>query len=282
MEIKLKNVSYIYNENTPFSHKALNDVNIEFKEGKVYGLIGPSGSGKTTLLQLINGLLLPTKGEVHVGDYVLKKNLKLSNLNKLRFNVGLVFQFPEEQIFEPTVKQEIEFSMKYFKYKLQSIDKRVSEALSMVGLDDEYLSRNPFNLSNGEKRRVSIASIMVFNPEILMLDEPTVGLDYNGKKKLIELIKLLNYRYHKTIIISTHDVDMLYQIADNIIVLDKGEVIIDDDKYEVFKHQSLLEKHHIKVPKIVEFTSKAISEKGIKLGRFNDIKDLIKDIYRNV
>lgn len=282
MEVKFDNVSYIYNENTSFAKKALSAINLEFHEGRIYGIIGPSGSGKTTLVELINGLVLPTDGELKVGKYILKKGIRIPDINKLRFNVGLVFQCPEEQFFQSTVKKEIAFGMKYFNYKVNSIDKRVNDVLEMVGLSKNYLDLNPFHLSSGEKRRVAIASILVFNPEIVILDEPTVGLDSFGKKKLITLVKKLKERYGKTVIICTHDVDMVYKIADNIIALDKGEIVVEGDKHDVFKHISLLRSHHIKIPRIVEFEHKVITEKGIKLGRYTDIKDLIKDIYRNV
>jgi energy-coupling factor transport system ATP-binding protein len=281
MEIKFKNVSYNYNENTPIQNMALNNINLSLEEGKIYGIVGPSGAGKTTLIELINALIIPTKGELEVGSYTIKKDMKLFKINDLRFNVGLVFQYPEEQFFQATVKKEIAFGMSYYNYKLESIDKRISEALMMVGLDDSYLERNPFNLSSGEQRRVAIASILVFNPEVIILDEPTVGLDYNGKKKLIKLIKKIKDRYNKTIIINTHDVDMIYQIGDNIIALDKGNIILEGNKYDVFNEISLLNDHHIKIPKIVEFTNK-VKEKGIKLGKNMDVKDLIKDIYRHV
>ena len=208
MEIKLKNVDYIYNEGTPFSNKVLEDINLDLNEEKIIGIIGKSGSGKTTLVQLLNGLFIPSKGNIQVDDFIIRKGMKLGNINNLRRKVGLVFQFPEEQFFNPTVKDEISFALKYFKYKSDRINKQVSDALTMVGLDNEYLSRNVFNLSGGEKRKIAIASILVFNPKIVILDEPTVGLDYKSKKRMMELIKKLKERYNKTIIIVSHDVDM--------------------------------------------------------------------------
>ncbi len=281
MEIKLKDVGYIYNEGTPFSNKALEDINLNLNEEKIIGIIGKSGSGKTTLVQLLNGLFVPSKGSIQVGDFTIKKGMKLGNINDLRRKVGLVFQFPEEQFFNPTVKDEISFALKYFKYKNERINKQVSDALTMVGLDNEYLSRNVFNLSGGEKRKIAIASILVFNPKIVILDEPTVGLDYKSKKRMMDLIKKLKERYNKTVIIVSHDIDMLNVIADDIVVMNEGTVMMSGNKNEVFKNTSLFHEIGLRLPKIVEFTGKT-AKKGIILGKHTDIMDLMKDIYRNV
>lgn len=282
MEIRINNVSHVYNEFTPFEHTVLQNVNLHLEDEKIIGIIGKSGSGKTTLVELLNALIIPSYGNIEIADFDIKKNIKLNNINALRRKVGLVFQFPEEQFFNPTVREEVSFALKNFRYKGDRIHKQVSEALSMVGLDDNYLERNVFNLSGGEKRKVAIASVMVFNPKVIILDEPTVGLDYKSKKKLMQLVKKLKDRYHKTIIIVSHDVDMLNVIADDIIVMDSGEVVMSGAKNEVFKNISLFHKYGLRLPSIVEFTGKVITDKGIILGRYTDIKDLIKDIYRHV
>jgi energy-coupling factor transport system ATP-binding protein len=282
MEIKVNDLSYVYNENTPFEHVALENINLKLESEKIIGIIGKSGSGKTTLIEHFNALLLPSEGNIEIEDFNIRKKMKLNNINLLRRRVGLVFQFPEEQFFNPTVREEISFALKYFKYKSDKIHKQVSEALTIVGLDDNYLERNVFNLSAGEMRKVAIASVMVFNPKVLILDEPTVGLDYRSKKKIITLIKRLKERYNKTVIIVSHDVDMLNVIADDLIVMDKGKVIMKGSKNEVFKNTSLFEEYGLRLPKITEFIGKVRMEKGIKLGNYTDIKDLIKDIYRNV
>jgi energy-coupling factor transport system ATP-binding protein len=282
MEIKINNVNHIYHESTPFANTALEGINLTFEEERIIGIIGKSGSGKTTLVELLNALLIPTEGTIDIENFNIKKGMKLDNINDLRRKVGLVFQFPEEQFFNPTVREEVSFALKYFRYRNDRIHKQVSEALSMVGLDDNYLERNVFNLSGGEKRKVAIASVMVFNPKIVILDEPTIGLDYKSKKKLMQLVKKLKDRYHKTIIIVSHDVDMLNIIADDIVVMDKGKVISSGPKNEVFKNTSLFRQYGLMLPKIVEFTGKVITEKGVILGRYTDVKDLIKDIYRHV
>ena len=280
MEVKFNNVYYVYNEKTPLSKLVLGDINTTFKEGTINGIIGRSGSGKTTMVELINALILPTKGNVTVGSKVISKTRKIKNINNLRYRIGLVFQFPEEQFFCKTVKEEIEFGMRYFKKTVKSIEKHVSDALLMVGLDDSYLTRNPYTLSSGEMRKVAIASILAFNPKIVILYEPTIGLDNSSKENLIKIIKLLKNRYHKTVIIVSNDTDMLHKISDHIVLLDKGKIVLEGSKYEVFKQD--IEKYGVKKPKIIEFEELVYKEKNIKIGYRDDINDLMKDVYRYV
>lgn len=282
MEIKFNNVNYIYNKQTKLERVALSDINVNIQKGKVNSIIGPSGSGKTTMLELINALILPTSGNVSIGKFVLEKDKRIYNINKLRVNIGLVFQNPEEQFFKETVKQEIEFGMRYFKYKLNKIDKQVKDALSLMKLDDSYLDKNPFSLSLGEAKRVAITSVLAFNPSVIVLDEPTVGLDSKSKDNLIKILKKLNEKYNKTIIIVSHDIDMVYEISDNIIILKNGKVLIDGSKEKVFKNINFLRRHGIQVPKIVLFLNKVKKKKDIDLGHYDNINDLIKAVYRNV
>lgn len=284
MEIKFNDVNYIYNKNSSIKNEVLKNINVKFSEGEITSIIGRSGSGKTTIAELMNALLYPSEGNINIGSYLLtsrgiKNNKKINNL---RVNVGLVFQFPEEQFFNMTVKEEISFGMKYFNYKTKDIDKRVSDALKMVGLDDKYLERNPFTLSNGEKRKVAIASIIAFNPKVIILDEPTIGLDSISKKNLLQLIRKLKQRLNKTIILISHDIELVHQVSDYVIVLDNGKVIAEGDKYSVFKQEEMLKKYGIKVPKIIEFSNKVLDKKGIKIGYRDEMNDLIKDIYRYV
>lgn len=280
MEVKFNHVFYVYNEKTPLSKMVLGDINTTFKEGKITGIMGKSGSGKTTLIELINALIIPTKGNIQVGSRIISKTRKIKNINNLRYKIGLVFQVPEEQFFCKTVKEEIEFGMKYFKKSVKSIEKHVSDALIMMGLDDSYLNRNPFTLSSGEMRKVAIASVLAFNPKIVILDEPTIGLDNKSKENLIKIIKLLKNRYKKTIIIVSNDTDLLLKISDNVILLDKGKIILEGNKYDVFKQD--ISKYGLKRPKIIEFEQLVLEKKGIKIGYRDDINDLMKDVYRYV
>lgn len=284
MEIKFNNLNYTYNPNTSIQKDVLKDINISFKEGKITSLIGRSGSGKSTMAELMNALLFPSDGTIEIGNYLLtSKGIKNNKkINDLRVNVGLIFQFPEEQFFNMTVKEEISFGMKYFKYKTKDIEKRVSDSLKMVGLSDEYLDRNPFTLSNGEKRKVAIASILAFNPKIIILDEPTIGLDYISKKNLMQLIRKLKMRLNKTIILISHDIELIHAISDYVILLDNGNIITQGDKYTVFKQEELLKQYGMRIPKIIEFSNMVYRKKGIKIGYRDEINDLIKDIYRYV
>lgn len=282
MEVKFFKVGYIYNKETPIENNILKDLDLDFKSGKITAIVGKSGSGKTTVLELINGLIIPTSGYIDVGEYRLENNVKINDINNMRVKVGVVFQFPEEQFFCKTVKQEIEFGMSYFHYKVDTIEKRVIDALKMVGLDESYLNRDPFTLSHGEMRMVAIASILAFNPKILVLDEPTIGLDNESKRNLIRLIKMLKNRYGKTIIIVSHDTNMLLKIADQVSVLEDGKIVLSGNKYEVFSNEKVMKRNDISVPNIIKFSNLVKNKKNIKLGYRDEINDLIKDIYRNV
>ena len=282
MEIVFENVSFSYLYGTPLQVDALKDVSTTIKSKKINAIIGPSGSGKSTMIEMINGLILPTKGVIHVGKHNLRKNIRIVNSNKLRFDIGVVFQNPEEQFFQKTVRKEIEFGMKYFKYKVDQIEKRTIDALKMVGLDESFLNRDPFKLSGGEKRRVAIASVLAFNPEVIIFDEPTNGLDTTSKEMLIKLIKLLKNKYGKTIIVVSHDVDTLYKFVDNVIILSNGKILAEGNKYDVFRNIEYLTEHGVKVPQIVEFIHKMELKTGKVVGNIDDVNDLIKEIYQNV
>lgn len=282
MEIKFTDVSYEYNEGLDNRKEALKGISTILEKGKIHGIIGKPGSGKSTLVQLINNLLTPTKGVINVEDFILRKQYNNRDISLLRKKVGFVFQFPEEQFFETTVEKEIGFALNNFKFDKSKINKKVIDILKVIGLDETYLNKNPFNLSFGEKRKIAIASILVYNPSVLILDEPTVGLDSRNKKDLILLIKKLNERYKKTIIIVSHDIDMIYNISNNILIMDNGKLVCNLPKEEISKNYSIFKKHDICPPKILEFSRMVLEEKKIKLGEYDDIKDLIKAVYRNV
>ena len=282
MEIKFQDVSFVYNTINSSKDSILQNINYTFESGKVYGIIGKSGSGKTTMIQLINGLLLPTSGKVSVGKYKLQNGSKLRNMNGLRSNIGLVFQFPEEQFFCSAVKEEIQFGMKCFNVKTDMLDKHTSDALKLVGLDDSFLDRDPFSLSHGQMRKVALASILAYNPNIVILDEPTVGLDDNDKKNLIKIIRNLKLRYKKTVIVVSHDTDFLLKITDQVLLLEKGTIKLSGDKYSVLGNEKALKASNIKVPDILAFSNLVKKKKNINIGHRDDINDLIKDIYRYV
>lgn len=278
MEIKFEKVCFAYQPNTPLEKEVLKNITITIPQGKITGIIGKSGSGKTTLIQLMNCLLKPTSGKIKISDFILDS--KNQNLKELHRQVGFLFQFPEEQFFHETVDKEIGFAVDSFQYRVSEKEKRIKEALLLVGLNDSYLKRDPLTLSNGEKRKVALASILIYNPKILILDEPTIGLDEESKKSILKLLRMLKKRYHKTIIIVSHDVEFLHKFVDYLFVLNNGKVVLKGDKYEVFKQEGRLKRYGVAVPQMVHFSNLVFEKKNIKIGYRDEINDLIKDIYR--
>lgn len=282
MEIKFEQVAYTYHYRTPLAKTTLNNLSFTIPKHKITGVMGPVGSGKTTMLSLINALNLPTKGTITVGGYIIKPKMKKEVIKKLRQDVGFVWQRPEEQFFNLTVEAEVMFGLNQISGSSCVKRERLKQALKMVGLNESYLKRNPFTLSSGEQRKVALASVLVFNPKVIILDEPTVGLDGKSKNNLMHLIKRINKRYKKTIIICTHDVDLLQQISEQLVVLKAGELVITGATKQVFNKIKLFKQHKLPLPQINVFINKVKEDKGIKLNDCNDIRELIKDVYRNV
>lgn len=280
MEVIFKNVSFSYNYGMKNEKQALKDIDLCLESNLIHGIIGPIGSGKSTMLELMNGITKPTKGEISIGNYDLFK--RKFKFNKFRYDVGLVYQFPEKQFFCNTVGEEVAFSQKVFEPKNRNIKNKVIKVLKMVGLDESYLNRSPFSLNGGEKRRVAIASVLISNPKLLIMDEPTIGLDNNSKKRLMKLLVNLKRMHAKTIIIVTHDVDMLYEITDNIIVLNDGKVIKEGDKLSVFSDVEMLDKNNTPVPNIIRLEKMIYDKTGIDLGYRPDMNSLIRGIVEVV
>ncbi len=270
MEIKFNNVSY---------QTILQDININLKSNKINGIMGHSGSGKTTLIELINALRLPTIGEITVDETTINSKFKPKDINKFRVNIGLVYEFPEQQFFNNTVEEELEFSLKYFNIPTSEIKKNITKALNSVDLDSSYLNRDPFTLSHGEKRKVALASILAFNPKILILDEPTLGLDGKSQKQIINLIKTLQVKEKKTIIIVSKNPELIYNLCNYVYLIDKGKIVLEDEKYTFFNNEEI-KKYGVIPPKIVNFINLVKQKKSINLPMRDDIDDLIKDIYR--
>lgn len=278
MEVIFKNVGFTYNYKLNNSKEALKDINLCLESNLIHGIIGPIGSGKSTMLELMNGITRPTTGEIIIGKYNLNK--RDFKFNKFRFDVGLVYQFPEKQFFCNTVAEEIAFAEKVFEPKNKNIKEKVIKVLKMVGLDESYLNRNPFNLNGGEKRRVAIASVLISNPKLLIMDEPTIGLDNKSKKRLMKLLVNLKKKYLKTIIIVTHDVDMLYEIVDNVVVLNEGKLVKVGNKLEVFSEVALLEKNNTPVPSIIKFERIVFDKTGIDLGYISNMNSLVRKVAK--
>lgn len=278
MEVIFRNVSFSYNHGLKNEKQALKDINLCFDSNLIHGIIGPIGSGKSTMLELMNGITKPTSGDIVVGKYELHK--KNFDFNKFRYDVGLVYQFPEKQFFCNTVGEEIAFSQKVFNKKNKYLKSKVIKILKMVGLDETYINRSPFSLNGGEKRRVAIASVLISNPKLLIMDEPTIGLDNNSKKKLMKLLCTLKTKYLKTIIIVTHDVDMLYEIVDNVVVLSKGKVIKEGSKLEVFGDVDYLNKNNTPIPNVVKVEKMIYDQLGIDLGYLPNMNSLVRSIVK--
>ena len=282
MSITFEKVSYVYSEGTPFRYAALTDVDLSFTEGKMTAIIGQTGSGKSTLVQHLNALLKPTSGKVTVLDHEIIAGTEPKGLKKLRGKVGLVFQFPEYQLFEETVIKDIAFGPKNFGISEEESLKRAKEALKLVGLDESYEEKSPLELSGGQKRRVAIAGILAMNPDVIVLDEPTAGLDPLGTVSMMKLFKKLNTEHKKTILIVTHDMEQVYSYCDEVVVMENGKVQIHTTVNEFFKDPARCEKLHILPPAIIRMRSK-LNENGFHIDEFViDTKMLAKAIASEV
>lgn len=267
MIMKINDLNYIYNPNTPFEKKALDSINIEIDEGEFIGLIGHTGSGKSTLVQHLNGLMKPTSGNIIIdGKDITHKDTKLK---LIRQKVGLVFQYPEHQLFEETIYKDISFGPKNLGLDEREIEKRVKESMELVGLDYSTLKdRSPFELSGGQKRRVAIAGVIAMKPKILILDEPTAGLDPKGRDEILGEIQKLYKKGDITIILVSHSMEDIAKLVDRILVMHRGKVAMDDTTKEVFKRADELKDIGLGVPQITEFM-KLFHQKG------NDVKETV-------
>ena len=277
MQIKIKNLSYTYLSKTPNEVEALHNVSLEIPEKKITSIIGHTGSGKSTLIQTLNGLMIPTEGEVEVGEYIVTNNKrKNKNIKQLRKKLAIVFQFPEYQLFEETVEKDVAFGLKNYGVKESDAIILAHKALKQVGIDESFYKRSPFELSGGEKRRVAIAGIIALNPDILVLDEPTAGLDPLGSEIILNLIKEFNVE-GKTIILVTHDMNIVLNHSDHVIVLNEGQVAFEGTPSELFLGD--VSRYSIDVPELFKF-AKSLKDNGldIDISKIKTIDDLISEI----
>ena len=277
MSITFKEVEHIYSENTPFAYHALKGVNLKITDQSFTAIIGQTGSGKSTLIQHINALLLPTSGSINIVVYLITATDKPSKLKPLRKKAGLVFQFPEYQLFEETIEKDIIFGPMNFGVSEEEAKKIAHNVLKTVGLDESYLNKSPFDLSGGQKRRVAIAGILAMNPDILILDEPTAGLDPQGTNEMMSLFKRIN-ESGKTIILVTHDMNHVLQYCDEVVVMNHGKVEKHDTVTNVFKDSEYLNSLGIDLPIITNFIIK-LNNQGFNLdSSINNIEQLIAAI----
>ena len=263
MGITLKNVSYTYQAGTPFEGPALFDVNLEIKDGSYTALIGHTGSGKSTILQLLNGLLTPSVGSVTVNDIEITATSVNKDIKQVRKKVGLVFQFAESQVFAETVLDDVAFGPQNFGVSKEEAERLAREKLLLVGISEDLFSRSPFELSGGQMRRVAIAGILAMEPEVLVLDEPTAGLDPAGRKELMEIFQGL-HEDGMTIVLVTHLMGDVANFADTTYVLEKGHLVKSGSPKDIFQDVEFMEKIQLGVPKITKF-AQGLVEKGLNL-----------------
>lgn len=281
MPIRFEKVSHVYSDGTPFRYVALEDVDLEIREGAFTAVIGQTGSGKSTLVQHLNALLLPSSGTVYVMDRQIIAGTEPKKLKSLRKDVGLVFQFPEYQLFEETVLKDVAFGPKNFGAGPEEANKLAREALRKTGLDETFEERSPLELSGGQKRRVAIAGILAMKPKVLVLDEPTAGLDPAGAKKMMELFASL-HKEGTTVIMVTHDMEQVFRYCEEVIVMENGKPKIQTDIKTFFRDSSLCRELNILPPALIRMKD-ALREKGYTVSDDTvDIKTLAKEIARQV
>lgn len=264
MAITFKSLSYIYDEGMPYAHHALKDINLNIEEGKITAIIGKTGSGKSTLVEHLNALLVPSSGSLEIEDTIILPGKKNKGLKALRKKVGLVFQFSEYQLFEETILKDVAFGPKNYGASEQEAIAKAKLALKMVGIDESYYETSPFDLSGGQKRRIAIAGILALEPKIIVLDEPTAGLDPKGSQEMIDLFVKLNKKAGITVILVSHDNEIVYNYADNTVLMADGEVKYSGNTLELFNDKEKVKKFNILEPKILSVKN-ALNDKGFKI-----------------
>ena len=259
MSMKLKKVSYVYSEGDAFEKKALDEISLEIPDGQFIGIIGHTGSGKSTLIQHLNGLLRATSGAIYYdGENIYQEGYVMRTL---RSKVGLVFQYPEHQLFEVDVFSDVCFGPKNLGLSKEEVEERAKKALTQVGLDESYYKKSPFELSGGQKRRVAIAGILAMHPQVLILDEPTAGLDPKGRDEILDQVALLQKERKITVILVSHSMEDVARYVDRIIVVNDGKILFDDTPKQVFQHYKELESVGLAAPQVT-YVVKALKEKG--------------------
>lgn len=294
MQINVKDLVHTFNRKSPNQLVAVDGVNVEIKQGEYIGIIGQTGSGKTTFIEHLNGLLLPTEGTIEwvfenekynrktkqkekfMDSFTIKRNLmnRFKRARDIRKRVGIVFQFAEYQLFEETIEKDIAFGPRSFGVSKEEAKERAKKYLQLVGLDESYLNRSPFGLSGGQKRRVALAGILAMEPDVIVADEPTAGLDPVGVREILEIFNKLN-KAGKTIIIVTHDLDNILEVSNRVLIFKDGKIVKDAPTYEALKDTKFLEANYMEPPRLLAFVTK-LEEKGIKVPKVTSIDQLVE------
>ena len=287
MQISLKNVSYTYNYKTPYAREVLKDINLNVEEGSYTVIIGKTGSGKSTLIEHINGLLLPTHGEVLVNNVLItnpkskkEKRELAKKLKALRQDVAVLFQFSEQQLFETSVLKDIIFAPLNYGISEERAISKAKELIKLVGLDESYLDKSPFELSGGEMRKVALCGVLALEPKVLILDEPTVALDYKSREEIMTMVKKLKDELNMTIVLISHNMNYVLEYADKVFVLKNGKINFEGTVEELFADEKLLKENSLEQPELLKFYNK-LQENNIKLNvfprKYEDLIDALKN-----
>lgn len=287
MQISLKNVSYTYNYKTPYAREVLKDIDLNVEEGSYTVIIGKTGSGKSTLIEHINGLLLPTHGEVLVNNVLMtnpkskkEKRELAKKLKVLRQDVAVLFQFSEQQLFETSVLKDIIFAPLNYGISEERAISKAKELIKLVGLDDSYLDKSPFELSGGEMRKVALCGVLALEPKVLILDEPTVALDYKSREEIMTMVKKLKDELNMTIVLISHNMNYVLEYADKVFVLKNGKINFEGTVEELFADEKLLKENSLEQPELLKFYNK-LQENNIKLNvfprKYEDLIDALKN-----
>ena len=287
MQISLKNVSYTYNYKTPYAREVLKDINLNVEEGSYTVIIGKTGSGKSTLIEHINGLLLPTHGEVLVNNVLItnpkskkEKRELAKKLKVLRQDVAVLFQFSEQQLFETSVLKDIIFAPLNYGISEERAISKTKELIKLVGLDESYLDKSPFELSGGEMRKVALCGVLALEPKVLILDEPTVALDYKSREEIMTMVKKLKDELNMTIVLISHNMNYVLEYADKVFVLKNGKINFEGTVEELFADENLLKENSLEQPELLKFYNK-LQENNIKLNvfprKYEDLIDSLKN-----
>lgn len=279
MNIEVSALTSIYHHRTPFEHIALDELTTTFEQGKYYAVIGRTGSGKSTLIQHLNGLILPTRGNVRVGDLVLKKKTKQKVIHQVKKHVGMVFQFPEHQLFDETILKDVMFGPLNMGLSQEEAKERAEKYLSLLGVPLDQIGRSPFDLSGGQMRKIAIAGILAMEPEVLIVDEPTAGLDPKSHIETMKLFKEIQQAFNITIILVTHDMNDVFEYTDEVKLLGSGKLIKEGRTLDILTDEKLLTDHYLEIPDIVRLAHD-VSKKGVALNRMPRNTDEFITLYK--